>query len=60
MPDLQGFSARAAVAAAIDLGLSTRLNGRGVVVTQTPAPGDAIAPGQALMLTLERRAGAGS
>ena len=60
MPDLQGFSARAAVAAAIDLGLSTRLSGRGVVVTQAPAPGDAIAPGQALMLTLERRAGAGS
>ena len=60
MPDLLGFSARAAVAAAVDLGLSTRLSGRGVVVTQAPAPGDAIAPGQALMLTLERRAGAGS
>ena len=61
MPDLQGFSARAALAAATDLGLSTRLSGRGVVVAQAPAAGAAITPGQALMLTLDRgRTGAGS
>ena len=60
MPDLHGFSAREAVAVATDLGLSTRLGGRGVVVTQVPAAGDAITPGQALTLTLDRRAGAGS
>ena len=55
MPDLQGLGARAAVAAATDLGLSPRLRGRGVVVTQTPAAGEAIAAGQALVLTLDRR-----
>ena len=61
MPDLQGLGARAALAVATDLGLSARLRGRGVVVTQSPAAGDAIAPGQALLLTLaRRRAGAGS
>ena len=61
MPDLLGLGARAAVAVATDLGLSTRLRGRGVVVRQAPAAGDAVAPGQALVLTLDRRgAGAGS
>ena len=61
MPDLQGLGARAAVAAATGLGLSARLRGRGVVVGQAPAAGEAIVPGQALVLTLERRrAGAGS
>jgi cell division protein FtsI (penicillin-binding protein 3) len=61
MPDLQGVGARAALAIASELGLSTRLRGRGVVVAQAPAAGDAITRGQALTLTLERRpAGAGS
>ena len=61
MPDLQGVGARTALAIATELGLSTRLRGRGVVVAQAPAAGDAITRGQALTLTLERRpAGAGS
>ena len=61
MPDLGGLGARAAVVAANDLGLSIRLRGRGVVVRQAPAAGDAIVPGQPLILTLDRRrAGAGS
>ena len=61
MPDLRGLGARAAVAAAVDLGLSARLRGRGVVVRQAPAAGEAVARGQALVLTLDRRrAGAGS
>lgn len=63
MPDLQGLGARAALAAATGLGLSTRLQGRGVVVEQSPAAGEAVAPGQTLLLTLERRraeTGAGS
>ena len=61
MPDLQGLGARAALAVATDLGLSTRLRGRGVVVAQSPAAGEAIAPGQALRLMLDRRRpGAGS
>jgi len=61
MPDLQGLGARAAVAAATGLGLSARLRGRGLVVDQAPQAGEAIVPGQVLVLTLERRrAGAGS
>ncbi len=61
MPDLHGLGARAAVAAATGLGLSARLRGRGLVVGQAPQAGEAIVPGQALVLTLERhRAGAGS
>ena len=61
MPDLHGLGARAAVAAATGLGLSARLRGRGVVVGQAPAAGEAVVPGQALVLTLDRRrAGAGS
>ncbi len=61
MPDLRGLGARSAVAVATDLGLSTRLRGRGVVVTQAPGAGEAIAPGRVLVLTLDRRgAGAGS
>ena len=55
MPDLHGLGARAALAVATDMGLSTRISGRGVVVRQAPAAGDAIAPGQTLVLTLERR-----
>ncbi len=61
MPDLRGLGARAAVAAANDLGLSIRLTGRGVVVGQAPDAGDSIGPGRALVVTLDRRrAGAGS
>ena len=61
MPDLRGLGARAAVAAATDLGLSARLRGRGVVVRQAPEAGGSFAPGQTLVLTLDRgREGAGS
>ena len=55
MPDLQGRSARIALAVATDLGLSSRLNGHGFVVAQTPQPGQAIARGQELTVWLERR-----
>ena len=55
MPDLQGRSARTALAIATDLGLSSRLNGRGFVIAQTPKPGQAIARGQELTMWLERR-----
>ena len=54
MPDLAGFSARAAFAIATDLGLMTRIRGDGFVVGQTLEPGSAIRRGQVLVLRLER------
>ncbi len=54
MPDLAGFSARAAFAIATDLGLMTRIRGDGFVVGQTLEPGSAIRRGQVLILRLER------
>ena len=54
MPDLAGFSARAAFAIANDLGLMTRIRGDGFVVGQTLEPGSAIRRGQVLVLRLER------
>jgi len=54
MPDLVGFSARAAFAIATDLGLMTRIRGDGFVVGQTLEPGSAIRRGQTLILRLER------
>ena len=62
MPDLAGFSARAALEVATDLGLMTRIRGDGFVVGQTLEPGSAITRGQTLILRLERSdaSGAGS
>ena len=57
MPDLQGLSARAALAIATDLGLSSRLTGHGSVVAQIPQSGQPIARGQELTVWLERRSG---
>ena len=54
MPDLQGLSARTAFEIVTDLGLSTRLQGRGFVVDQTPEPGRVIASGQTVTLRLQR------
>ncbi len=54
MPDLLGLSARAALEIATDLGMTTAMRGRGVVVAQRPAPGTPIARGQAAALQLER------
>ena len=54
MPDLAGFSARAAFAIATDLGLMTRIRGDGFVVSQTLEPGSLITRGQVLILRLER------
>ena len=54
MPDLYGFSARMAVEITTNLGLTTRVRGRGVVVDQTLEPGRTITEGQVVILRLER------
>ena len=54
MPDLEGLSARTAFEITTDLGLMTRLRGRGFVVGQTLEPGRVIARGQTVTLQLER------
>ena len=60
MPDLQGLSARTAFEIATDLGLLTRLRGRGFVIDQTLEPGRVIASGQTVTLRLQRSGGSGS
>ncbi|HUF46885.1 MAG TPA: penicillin-binding protein [Vicinamibacterales bacterium] len=45
MPDLRGLGARDAVRVLIDLGLTPRVAGAGVVTTQYPEPGAAITDG---------------
>ena len=54
-PDLRGLSAREALRALAQLGLTARLNGNGLVVEQNPAPGTPIERGTSSTLWLERR-----
>ena len=53
-PDLRGLSARAALRTLAQLGLSARLQGRGQVVEQTPAPGSPLERGVTCTLVLDR------
>jgi cell division protein FtsI (penicillin-binding protein 3) len=55
LPDLRGLSARDALRELARLGLTARMQGAGVVVDQTPAPGSMIEPGASCMLVLNRR-----
>lgn len=54
LPDLRGMSARDAMRALGKLGLSARIVGDGVVVSQDPAPGTLVDPGGVCRLLLER------
>ncbi|HEU4692478.1 MAG TPA: penicillin-binding protein, partial [Vicinamibacterales bacterium] len=54
-PDLTGLSARDALAVMSRLGLAAQLRGSGLVVDQSPAPGEPLDSGVAVVLTLERR-----
>ncbi len=54
LPDLRGLSAREALRVLTTIGLTAHLTGNGVVSSQSPAPGTAIEPGTACVLTLER------
>jgi cell division protein FtsI/penicillin-binding protein 2 len=54
IPDLRGLSAREALRVLTQLGVSVRLNGRGIVASQKPAPGTPFEPGMPCELWLER------
>jgi cell division protein FtsI (penicillin-binding protein 3) len=55
MPDLRGLSAREALRLLTRIGMSARMNGDGVVVSQHPQPGSALVRGDACNLRLGRR-----
>jgi membrane peptidoglycan carboxypeptidase len=54
VPDLRGMSLRDALRTLTQLGLSARVEGKGVVVQQTPAPGTALERGTTCTLVLDR------
>jgi len=54
VPDVRGLGARDAVRRLVKLGLNPRVSGYGVVVSQTPAPGEPLEPGAVCRLSLER------
>jgi cell division protein FtsI (penicillin-binding protein 3) len=54
VPDLRGSSARDALRRLARLGLSVRVEGSGVVVSQTPGPGTPVEPGVTCTLVLDR------
>ena len=55
MPDLRGLSAREAMRSLSRIGMTARLSGDGLVIEQSPAPGDALVRGEACTLKLGRR-----
>jgi len=55
MPDLRGLSAREAIRTLSQIGLTSRMSGDGFVVTQSPAPGEALVQGGVCSLRLTRR-----
>ncbi len=54
VPDVRGMSARDAMRALAAFGLSPRVTGSGVVVSQEPAPGSPIEPSADALLVLDR------
>jgi membrane peptidoglycan carboxypeptidase len=56
MPDLRGLSAREALHSVTTIGLTPRVSGSGFVLEQSPEPGAVLIPGDAVTLTLGRRA----
>ena len=54
IPDLRGMSAREAIRTLAKLGLTPRLQGKGRVVEQSPAPGAPLERGVLCTLTLDR------
>jgi cell division protein FtsI (penicillin-binding protein 3) len=55
MPNLLGMSARDATRVLTALGITSRPNGAGFVLEQSPAPGTPVVPGTACVLTLGRQ-----
>jgi cell division protein FtsI (penicillin-binding protein 3) len=56
-PDLRGLSARDALRTLSKFGVSARMEGKGIVVSQTPAPGTTLERGTTCTLILERDTG---
>jgi cell division protein FtsI (penicillin-binding protein 3) len=54
LPDFRGLSAREALKVLTKVGLTARINGSGIVITQRPAAGTPIEPGTTTELWLER------
>ena len=55
LPDLRGLSAREAIRELARLGLTARVQGRGVVIDQLPTAGSPVEPGTTSTLVLGRR-----
>ena len=55
LPDLRGMSAREAIRELARLGLTARVQGRGVVIDQLPTAGSPVEPGTTSTLVLGRR-----
>ena len=53
VPDMTGWPARAALKAALDLGVTPQITGTGLLVTQTPPPGQVVDKGATLALVFE-------
>ncbi|HEU4935297.1 MAG TPA: penicillin-binding transpeptidase domain-containing protein [Vicinamibacterales bacterium] len=56
MPDLHGLSARDAIRALMQIGLTPRLDGDGFVIDQSPRAGAVLGGGDSCVLKLDRRA----
>lgn len=53
VPDMTGWPARAALKAALELGVKPTISGTGLLVTQVPAPGQLLDAGATLALVFE-------
>jgi cell division protein FtsI (penicillin-binding protein 3) len=53
VPDMTGWPARAALKAALDLGVTPKISGTGLLVTQTPPPGQVVDKGATVALVFE-------
>jgi stage V sporulation protein D (sporulation-specific penicillin-binding protein) len=53
VPNLTGATARQALKSVLDLGLSPKLSGSGLISSQTPGPGELVDKGASLSLVLE-------
>ena len=53
VPDMTGWTARAALKATLELGITPKISGTGLLVTQTPGPGQVLDKGATLALVFE-------
>lgn len=53
VPDMTGFTARAALKATLELGVMPKISGTGLLVTQSPGPGQVLDKGGTLSLVFE-------